>query len=181
MIGPVGVGRTIVNRLSDRGVPACLSRAPLDRALLHTLLVAALVLLILPIFIAAVASTKDSALMTELGDLVPGRSAYRNYSIALFQFGFWRFLLNSLIMSVVIVLGQLILALGAALAIVYYRFPYKNAIFLFILLTLLLPVPVRFVPLYELMIQLGWRNSLFAITVPYWAVPSPCSCSGSTS
>jgi sn-glycerol 3-phosphate transport system permease protein len=139
----------------------------LDRFFLHALLTGALLLLVLPIFIAAVASTKDSALMTGLGDLLPGRYAGRNYYIALVRFGFWRFLLNSLVMSVAIVAGQLALALVAALAIVYYRLPYENAIFLFILMTLLLPVPVRFVPLYELIVQLGWRNTLFAITIPY--------------
>lgn len=139
----------------------------LDRFFLHGLLTGALVLLVLPIFIAAVASTKDSALMTGLGDLLPGRYAGRNYYIAVVRFGFWRFLLNSLVMSVAIVAGQLALALVAALAIVYYRLPYENAIFLFILMTLLLPVPVRFVPLYELIVQLGWRNTMFAITMPY--------------
>lgn len=160
--------RTAVRRsLPGRSPDRLVSREILDQFFLHTLLIVALLLLVLPIFIAAVASTKDSALMTGLGDLLPGRQAARNYYVAVVRFGFWRFLLNSLVMSVVIVAGQLALALLAALAIVYYRLPYGNAIFLFILLTLLLPVPVRFVPLYELVVQLGWRNTMFAITIPY--------------
>lgn len=142
-------------------------RPTADRVALHALLLAAIFLLALPLFIAAVASTRDTGIMTGIHDLVPGRHAVRNYSVALVQFGFWRFLLNSLLMSVTIVIGQVVLALLAALAIVYYRFPYKDLIFFFILLTLLLPVPVRFVPLYDLIVQLGWRNSFLAITLPY--------------
>jgi sn-glycerol 3-phosphate transport system permease protein len=76
---------------------------------------------------------------------------------------------NSLVMSVVVVVGKLAISLFAALVIVYYRVPYKNAIFLFILFTLLLPVPVRFVPLYRLITDLGLGNTFVAITVPYLA------------
>jgi sn-glycerol 3-phosphate transport system permease protein len=72
-------------------------------------------------------------------------------------------------MSVIIVVGKLLISLLAALVIVYYRFPYKNAVFLFVLFTLLLPVPVRFVPLYRLVVEMGWNNSFLAITVPYLA------------
>lgn len=139
----------------------------LDRFLIHGPLIVALVFLVLPIFIAAVASVEDSAIMTSIGDLLPGRYASRNYYTAVVQFGFRWFLLNSLLMSAVIVVGQIVLALFAALAIVYYRLPYKDVIFLFILSTLLLPVPVRFVPLYDLIVQLGWRNTMYAVTIPY--------------
>lgn len=60
--------------------------------------------------------------MTGVRDLVPGGHTVLNYQGALVRFGFWRVLLNSPLMSLVIVLGQLSLALFAALAVVYYRF-----------------------------------------------------------
>ena len=78
-------------------------------------------------------------------------------------------MLNSLVMASVIVVGKLAVSLLAVLAIVYYRIPYKNLVFLFVLFTLLLPVPVRFVPLYRLVTGLGWNNTALAITVPYLA------------
>lgn len=165
----VDATKTGLRRLASGEVRGRLApQAALDRFLLHLLLGGSLVLLVLPIVIAAVASTKGSTVMTGIGDLVPGSHAVRNYQAAFVRFGFWRFLLNSLLMSIVIVLGQLTLALFAALAVVYYRVPYKEGIFLFILLTLLLPVPVRFVPLYELVVQLGWRNTFLAVTMPYF-------------
>lgn len=141
----------------------------LREAHLHVLLLAALFALILPIAIAAVVSTKQTGILVEVGDFTPGGFAYRNYRIVLFELGFAGFLFNSFVMSIIIVVGKLVLSLLAGVAIVYYRVPYRDFIFLFILLTLMLPVPVRFVPLYELMVVLDWTDTLLAITIPYLA------------
>jgi sn-glycerol 3-phosphate transport system permease protein len=140
-----------------------------DQLGLHALTLAAVFLIVLPVLIAAAVSTKRTGIVTTVGDLVPGGYAATNYQRALITLGFWRFMLNSFLMSVVIVVGKLAVSLLAALVIVYYRFPYKNAVFLFILFTLMLPVPVRFVPLYRLTTDLGLSNTFLAITVPYLA------------
>lgn len=145
------------------------SGVDIDRVGLHVLAIASIFVVVLPILIAAVVSTKQSGIVTTFGDLVPGTDGAANYQRALFELGFWRFMLNSFIMSVVIVVGKLLISLLAALVIVYYRVPYKDLIFMFVLFTLLLPVPVRFVPLYRLVVDIGWNNSFLAITVPYLA------------
>jgi sn-glycerol 3-phosphate transport system permease protein len=172
----VGTMTTVLSAVVDRsrslaGGPDRLRTGgvDLDRVALHLLTAGAVFVLVLPVLIAALVSTKRTGIVTTVGDLVPGGYAVANYRRALLTLGFWRFMLNSLVMSVVIVAGKLALSLLAALVIVYYRFPYKNAVFLFVLFTLLLPVPVRFVPLYRLVTDLGLGNTLFAITVPYLA------------
>lgn len=140
-----------------------------DGVAIHVVLGVAVLLLILPVFIGAVASTQRTGIMTGLVDLIPGQYATENYRRALVDFNFGRFLLNSFLMSIVIVVGKLTLSLLAALAIVYYRVPYKNVVFMFILVTLMLPVPVRFVPLHNLVVNLGWSNTYWALTIPYLA------------
>ncbi|WP_050031948.1 carbohydrate ABC transporter permease [Halorubrum halophilum] len=124
---------------------------------------------VFPIAVALIVSTKETGVVTSLGDLVPGSYAVENYREALVDYRFGRFMWNSLAMSLVIVVGKLIVSVFAAMAIVYYRVPYKDLVFLFILFTLLLPVPVRFIPLFQLMNDLGWSNTILAITVPYIA------------
>ena len=143
--------------------------ADVDQVGLHLLAGLSVFLLVLPVLIALIVSTKQTGIVTSVGDLVPGSAGVANYRRALLELGFWRFMFNSFVMSVVIVVGKLLISLLAALVIVYYRFPYKNAVFLFVLFTLLLPVPVRFVPLYRLVVEMGWNNSFLAITVPYLA------------
>ncbi len=140
-----------------------------DQVGLHVLLGLSVLLVVLPIVIAAIVSTKSQGVVTSLADLSPGGHAVENYRTAMVEFNFGQFLWNSFLMSVVIVVGKLTLSLLAAMAIVYYRVPYKNLVFLFILFTLMLPVPVRFVPLFELVNDLGWGNTLLAVTVPYLA------------
>lgn len=140
-----------------------------DSVPLHLLLGFSVFLLILPVLIAVIVSTHRFGIVTSVADLRPAGHAYENYRRAMVDFNFGRFMLNSFIMSVVIVSGKLLLSLLAALAIVYYRVPYKNFVFLFILFTLMLPVPVRFVPLYRLVVDLGWGNTFLAITIPYLA------------
>jgi sn-glycerol 3-phosphate transport system permease protein len=155
-------GDAVRDRVRGSGVSA-------DQLGLHVLTIAAVFLIVLPVLIAAIVSTKRTGIVTTVADLAPGGYAATNYQRALIGLGFWRFMLNSFLMSVVIVVGKLAVSLLAALVVVYYRFPYKNAVFLFILFTLLLPVPVRFVPLYRLTTELGLSNTFLAITIPYLA------------
>ncbi|PSP78520.1 glycerol-3-phosphate ABC transporter permease [Halobacteriales archaeon QS_4_69_225] len=140
-----------------------------DGLAVHAALASLVLLLLFPVLVAIVVSTKESGIVTGLADLVPGGNAYDNYYRALVELEFYRYMLNSLVMASVIVVGKLAVSLLAVLAVVYYRVPYKDFVFLFILFTLLLPVPVRFVPLYRLVTGLGWNNTVFAITVPYLA------------
>ncbi|ELZ37562.1 carbohydrate ABC transporter permease [Halorubrum sp. E3] len=135
----------------------------------HFQLLLLVVAVVFPIAVALAVSTKQSGVVTSVVDLLPGGYAVENYREVLVDYQFGRFMWNSLAMSVVIVVGKLIISVFAAMAIVYYRVPYKDLVFLFILFTLLLPVPVRFIPLFQLMNDLGWSNTILAITVPYLA------------
>lgn len=136
---------------------------------LHILLGFGVFLLILPVILAAIVSTHPVGILRGPADLIPGTHALENFQTVMIRFNFGTFMLNSFLMSIVIVVGKLLISLFAALAIVYYRVPYKDLVFLFILFTLMLPVPVRFVPLYELVTQFGWSNTFAAITIPYLA------------
>jgi sn-glycerol 3-phosphate transport system permease protein len=153
----------------ERAAAGRLERLREDGLAVHGLLAALVLLLLFPVLVAVLVSTKESGIVTGLADLAPGGHAYENYYRALVELEFYRYMLNSLVMASVIVVGKLAVSLLAVLAIVYYRVPYKNLVFLFILFTLLLPVPVRFVPLYRLVTGLGWNNTALAITVPYLA------------
>jgi sn-glycerol 3-phosphate transport system permease protein len=155
--------------LSSRPGERLLDRLRADGLAIHALLGVSIFLLLVPVLIAAVVSTKRFGIVTGFADLAPGGHAVENYRRALVDLNFGQFMLNSLLMSLVIVVGKLAVSVLAALAIVYYRIPYKNLAFLFILFTLLLPVPVRFVPLFRLVTDIGWNDTLWAITVPYLA------------
>ena len=164
--------RWITDRRED-GSPTqprdTVDRIGTDGVAVHAQLWVLTLLIVFPIFVALTVSTKQQGIVTSLPDLIPGTHAVDNYREALVGYGFARFMWNSFVMAVIVVVGKLVVSVLAATAIVYYRVPYKDLVFVFVLFTLLLPVPVRFVPLFQLINDLGWGNSLLAITVPYLA------------
>ena len=164
--------RWITDRRED-GSPTqprdTVDRIGTDGVAVHAQLWVLTLLIVFPIFVALTVSTKQQGIVTSLPDLIPGTHAVDNYREALVGYGFARFMWNSFVMAVIVVVGKLVVSVLAATAIVYYRVPYKDLVFMFVLFTLLLPVPVRFVPLFQLVNDLGWGNSLLAITVPYLA------------
>ena len=137
--------------------------------LVHVGLGVSVFLMAFPILVALLVSTQEQGVINSVGDLAPGSHMVDNYQTVMTDYNFGVYLLNSFIMSIVIVVGKLAISLLAALAIVYYRFPFKNLMFMLILFTLMLPVPVRFVPLFNIVTDLGWYNSMLALTIPYLA------------
>jgi sn-glycerol 3-phosphate transport system permease protein len=78
-------------------------------------------------------------------------------------------MLNSLIMSGVIVIGQLATAALAAYAFAYLRFPGRTLLFVLFLSTLMVPWEVSIVPNFQTIQRLGWLDSYQALTVPFLA------------
>ncbi|MFA1611870.1 carbohydrate ABC transporter permease [Halobellus rubicundus] len=140
-----------------------------EQVLIHGGLVLSIFLMGLPLLLALIMSTQNTTEVYQITNVGIGSEGLSNYGTVLGEYNFGQYMLNSVVMSVIIVIGKVTLSLFAALALVYYRLPYERAVFMFILLTLLLPVPVRIVPLFDLMARLGWGNTLMAITGPYIA------------
>jgi len=137
--------------------------------LIHASLIGVIAALILPLAFATVVSTQTISQIYDVTYLLPGSEGPANYLDVLFEFDMARFMWNSLVMAVIVVTGKIVLSLLAALALVYYRFRFEKFIFFFILGTLMVPVPIRIVPLFELMVDLNWANTLLGLTGPYIA------------
>lgn len=135
----------------------------------HAGLVVSILLMASPLLLAFVMSTQTVAEVYDITDISLGSDGLSNYVEVLTTYDMLTYMLNSLVMSIVVTMGKLAVSLLAAVALVFYRFRFKNAIFLLILFTLMFPVPVRIVPLYELMAAWGWSNTLLALTGPYLA------------
>nr|WP_328765739.1 carbohydrate ABC transporter permease [Halomicroarcula rubra] len=140
-----------------------------DQLFVHLGLVVSVLLMSMPLVLAVIMSTQTSTEVYQVTNIGPGSAGLSNYETALSEYNLMQYMINSFVMATVIVVGKVALSLLAALALVYYRLPYERAIFMFILLTLLIPVPVRIVPLFQLMADLGWANTLLSITGPYIA------------
>lgn len=140
-----------------------------QQPLLHLSLISSLLVLALPVIMTVLMSTQPSTQISSSSLNGIGAQGLSNYQQVLFEADFATYLMNSLIMALAIAVGKVGIALLASLALVYYDLPFKRLILLFILFTLALPVPVRIVPMYEIMVALDWENSMLGLVVPYFA------------
>jgi alpha-1,4-digalacturonate transport system permease protein len=95
-----------------------------------------------------------------------------NYSGALERFPFLRYLTNSVVVTVVATALTLAINSMAAFALSKYRFPGRDAIFLVILGTLMIPLQVIMLPVYLVIAKLGMANTLWGIIIPPSATPT---------
>lgn len=164
-------GATQARSASDFGLRDGLADIS-DQIGLHILLVVTLAVISAPIVLAILFSTQSASQILNIGGIGFGSEAVNNYWMVLTEYGFGRYIMTTAIVAVATAIGKVTVSLLAGLAIVYYDVPFKRGLFLLLLLTLMLPVPVRIVPLYELMIRLGWQDTLLALIVPALASPT---------
>lgn len=134
-------------------------------------LAAAALVIAFPVLFAILTSTQSLQEVFEYPPkLTPGGSLAVNYAHAWEKAGLGRLLLNSAIIAVAVSAGKILLSVAAAFAFTYFGpFPGRTACFLLILITHMLPLPVRIVPTYQLMQTLGWLDTYQALTVPFFA------------
>jgi sn-glycerol 3-phosphate transport system permease protein len=139
--------------------------------LVHLLLAGATLLIVAPLLYALQVSTLDfQEVFVFPPQLTPGRSFAANLEQAWYKVGLGQLLLNSAAISVAVALGKIAFSVAAAFALTYFwDFPGKSLCFVLILITHMLPLPVRVVPTFQLMNDLGWVNTYQALTVPFFA------------
>lgn len=141
------------------------TRQRLYPVVMHLVMAGAVFLVTFPLIYAFILSTQS----THLGTLVPGSALIENYQDAWRQANMGLLMRNTLIVALSVAVGKIILAILGAYALIYFRVRGGMAILGLIMLTHLLPLPVRIVPTYELLTDLGWVNTFQGLTVPFFA------------
>ncbi|MBQ9299299.1 MAG: carbohydrate ABC transporter permease [Clostridia bacterium] len=90
-------------------------------------------------------------------------NAYRN---VLTHYPVFRYLLNTLVVTLGIVVIQSLTAILAAYGFSKGDFPGKNIVFLFVLGAMMIPIQVTFIPIYVLISKQGWLNSYIGLILP---------------
>lgn len=108
-------------------------------------------------------------------DLQPVREVYfniENYSGAMKAFNFWVYLRNSVVVTVAATIITLIINSMAAFGLSKYQFAGRDAVFLIIISTLMVPVSVILIPAFLVISQVGWVNNLWGLIIPGAATPT---------
>ena len=148
--------------------------APRSALVPHTILIAGLVLVLFPVYVAFVASSHDLAdILAAPMSLAPGGLLFTNFTEALGA-GTAKtsgqpvvaMMFNSLVMALVIAGGKIAISLPSAYAVVFFRFPFRKLCFWAIFVTLMLPVEVRIIPTYKIAADLSLIDHYAGLTLP---------------
>jgi multiple sugar transport system permease protein len=92
-----------------------------------------------------------------------------------FGSGIWQHTFNSLLVSLSTVVLTVIVSLLAGYGFSRYRFPFKNAFFVLIIATLMIPFQSILTPLFIILAKLGLNNSLVGLILVYVTLQLPFS------
>ena len=150
---------------------------PIATLISHFILVIGVLIVAFPIYYTFVGSTLNSLdVVRPPMQLVPGQHMVRNYSEAMsgeleryVGVSLERLLFNSFVVALAIAIGKIIISFLSAFAIVFFRFPFRMFFFWMIFVTLMLPVEVRILPTYKVIVDLGLIDTYTGLTLPLMA------------
>lgn len=138
-----------------------------------TLLTTGAILVLIPIVWAVLSSLKSpQELAQRPPTLLPTDPTFGGYTEALTAFDFPRYFLNSAIVTVVATLLTLVVNSMAAYALSKYNFRGRDALFVITLATIMIPLQVIFLPVYQVVSSLGLVNTLWGMIIPAAATPT---------
>jgi multiple sugar transport system permease protein len=149
-------------------------RSLLSTSVLHLVLAAMAMLMILPFTWMLLTSLKD---LGEVNDpnWIPSKLNWINY-LNVFDYDnpnpsqrgvqFLRFYWNSLFVAAWVTFLQVTTSSMAAFSFSRLQWPGRDKVFLLYLSTMMLPGLVMMIPNFQIMIQLGWVDSLVGLIIP---------------
>lgn len=160
---------------------------------IHLILSIACLIIAAPILFAFIKASQTRALVNS-ANLIPGTMFFENVAAAWRQGNLGTYMRNSLVIALAVTSGKTLLSLMAGMALVFFQFRFKPIVFGFILFTLMMPIEVLIVGLFDLIslkppswsvfaqwisnpanitqptiFGLGWANTYWAIIVPFLA------------
>jgi multiple sugar transport system permease protein len=137
------------------------------RALLYTITILFSVMFMFPYFWTIGSSLKSPLeLMRWPPTLWPRVAQWANYPEVFIEVPFTNFILNSVFVTVLATLGQVLSAVIVAYGFARLRFPAREMLFGLCLSTMILPAQVTIVPLFLLFRQIHWIDTFYPLIVP---------------
>ena len=135
--------------------------------LLHLILIVVGITALIPFIWMVATSLKGSTeVLSATPTFWPKEWRWANYVEAFEQVPFARFYLNTIIVTLARVVGQIFFSALAAYAFARLRFPGRNILFLAILAVMMVPGQVTLIPNYVLLKSLGWLDSYQGLIIP---------------
>lgn len=133
----------------------------------YAFLVLAAILSLFPFYFMFVSGTNTNAeILAAPPRLLPGSMLSQNFSILVEKMDIFRVAFNTLFISVVFTVLALMLYSAAGYVLAKFEFKGKGLIFSFIMVSMMIPPQVMYVPLFQLFVSVGMTNTYTAVILP---------------
>ncbi|HMO10667.1 MAG TPA: carbohydrate ABC transporter permease, partial [Actinotalea sp.] len=122
-----------------------------------------------PLYYAVLLASSDSATIAQnpIPSLIPGPNLIDNLTrVVTSDIGFWRAVLNSVIVAVITSLSVVFFATLAGYAFARLRFAGRRGLLVFVIATMAVPTQLGVVPLFIVMRNLELTGALWAVILP---------------
>ena len=132
----------------------------------YVVLGAAVLLSIFPLYWMFVVGSNDSSAINDVPPrLTPGGN-FGNLADQTFSATpFGRALFNTFFVATLVAAGQVLFSTMAGFAFAKLRFPGRNVLLVVVILTMMIPPQLGVIPLFILISDLGWANTLLAAVI----------------
>lgn len=162
------ITREQIQRLHEEANRRALRVRRIRTGILIGLNVVMAVIILLPLLYAvSVAFMPSSELFTTELNLFPANLTGENFAQALVKVPLMRFVLNSFLVAGLITLGQIISCSLAAFSFSFLDFKGKEALFMLVMATMMVPGEATIISNYLTVSSWGWLDSYQVLIVPY--------------
>ncbi|KQW06471.1 ABC transporter permease [Leifsonia sp. Root4] len=145
-------------------------RAGILHAPVYLILIVASVLSILPFLWMVISSTHETKdlFVTPL-PVLPGGELWNNLVRLQESINFSQVMLNSFVIAVIYTVFSAIISIMAGYGLAKFRFRGRGVLLAVVLVTMMIPMQVLLVPLFQMMASAGWIDSYQAVILPFLA------------
>ncbi len=136
------------------------------KALIYLALSAGAVVFAYPFVWMVLATFKPEA---EIGNLslLPSVWTLESYRLVFETIPIVRAFLNSLVVAAVVIASVLVFGSATAYSLAKLRWKGRDTVFNLMLFTMMVPFMVMLIPLYTMIVEFGWTDSLIGLIVPF--------------
>jgi multiple sugar transport system permease protein len=139
---------------------------------IHVALILICALFVLPFLYMFLASFKPSLEIIRMPpSFFPKKFTLINYQTILERLRFWRYIINSIIVSGSITVIAVLSSSLAGFVFTKFKFPAKEAIFVLFLAGLMIPFAIIVMPMFLFVSATGMQNTYFGLVLPLCVSP----------
>lgn len=140
------------------------------KVITYLILICGAIFILLPFVWMIITSLKPSnEVLLMPPTWIPSEIRWENYTEAFHTVPFFRYFLNSVIVTICITISELITTILAAFAFSQLKFRGKQVLFILLVATMMVPGEILVIPNFVTLANLGWIDTYKALIAPWGA------------